>query len=179
MLKYILRRMGYSVFIIIGVVMMTFVLFRMGAGDPAAAALGKDARPQEIDSLRRKLGSDLPLFFGYLCRSEAYSSRILPQEVVFTRNFPDEGVVLRVKSNCRKREIEVNDASPEVTVKLDAAEKIVSAEVFRRQKNPFNSQFIRTFSEIVSFKKSFPYVSFFDFGETLSTGEPIKDILKR
>ena len=102
MLKYILRRMGYSVFIIIGVVMMTFVLFRMGAGDPAAAALGKDARPQEIDSLRKKLGSDLPLFFGYLCRSEAYSSRILPQEVVFTRNFPDEGVVLRVKSNCRK-----------------------------------------------------------------------------
>ena len=179
MLKYILRRMGYSVFIIIGVVMMTFVLFRMGAGDPAAAALGKDARPQEIDSLRRKLGSDLPLFFGYLCRSEAYSSRILPQEVVFTRNFPDEGVVLRVKSNCRKREIEVNDASPEVTVKLDDAEKVVLAEVFRRQKNPFNSQFIRTFSEIVSFKKSFPYVSFFNFGETLSTGEPIKDILKR
>ena len=84
--------MGYSVFIIIGVVMMTFVLFRMGAGDPAAAALGKDARPQEIDSLRRKLGSDLPLFFGYLCRSEAYSSRILPQPAgswkSFCKNFP-------------------------------------------------------------------------------------------
>ena len=70
MLNYILRRTAYSVLIIIGVVMMTFLLFQLGAGDPAAAALGKDARPQEIDSLRRKLGSDLPLFWGYDCKSE-------------------------------------------------------------------------------------------------------------
>ena len=49
---------------VIGVVACTFALFNIAAGDPAAAALGKNARPEEIESFRRMLGADLPLFFG-------------------------------------------------------------------------------------------------------------------
>ena len=64
LLKYIIRRTGYSVLIIAGVVLFTFLLFNLCSGDPAAAVLGKNATPVEIESLRRELGSDLPLLYG-------------------------------------------------------------------------------------------------------------------
>ena len=73
LLKYIIRRTGYSVLIVAGVVLLTFLLFNLCSGDPAAAVLGKNATPAEIESLRRELGSDLPLFFGRLCRSAAFA----------------------------------------------------------------------------------------------------------
>ena len=58
---YITKRIGYCIFIIAGVVMLTFLLFNVAAGDPAAAVLGKNPSPQEIEDLRRELGSDLPV----------------------------------------------------------------------------------------------------------------------
>ena len=64
MLNFIIRRTLYSVLILLGVVLLTFALFNVAAGDPAAAVLGKNARPEEVDSLRRELGADLPLFYG-------------------------------------------------------------------------------------------------------------------
>ena len=72
LLKYIIRRTGYSVLIIAGVVLFTFLLFNLCSGDPAAAVLGKNATPSEIESLRRELGSDLPLLFGKKCKTEAF-----------------------------------------------------------------------------------------------------------
>lgn len=179
MFNYILRRTCYSVLIITGVLMLTFVLFQLGAGDPAAAVLGKDARPQEIDSLRRKTGSDLPLFFGYWCRSEAYSADTAGNSVKFTANFPQKGVFFKVKSRSGEKIIRADETAAVQTVQLPEGEEVISAGVFRRQSNPFNSQFLRTFSEIISFDASFPYVEFFNFGESITTGEPIKDILKR
>ena len=62
MLEFILRRCCYSLLIILGVLILTFLLFNVGAGDPAAALLGKNASAAEIDALRRRLGSALPLF---------------------------------------------------------------------------------------------------------------------
>ena len=179
MLNYILRRTAYSVLIIIGVVMMTFVLFQLGAGDPAAAALGKDARPQEIDSLRRKLGSDLPLFWGYDCKSEAYRFQIEKNGVRFLRNFSDESLRFSIETDRKDMYIPIKKCENEIFVPVDSDVKIEKVEVVRRQNNPLNTRFIRTFGEIVSFQKSFPYISFFNFGETISTGEPIKEILQR
>ena len=49
MVEYILRRSGYSLLIILGVLMLTFLLFNVGAGDPAGAVLGKNATPAEIE----------------------------------------------------------------------------------------------------------------------------------
>ena len=179
MFRYILRRLGYSVFIIIGVVMVTFILFRLGAGDPAAAALGKDARPQEIDALRRKLGSDLPLFFGFRCKSEAYRFQIESSGVRFFRNFSDAPLFFSIENSDGDLLVPVKICDEEIFVPVKKGSKVKSVKVIRQQNNPFNSQFIRTFSEIVSFSGRFPYVNFFDFGETISTGEPIRDILKR
>ena len=55
MIRFLLRRTGYSALILIGVLLLTFLLFDLAAGDPAAAALGKDPAPAEIESLRREL----------------------------------------------------------------------------------------------------------------------------
>jgi peptide/nickel transport system permease protein len=179
MFNYILRRTCYSVLIITGVLMFTFVLFQLGAGDPAAAVLGKDARPQEIDSLRRKTGSDLPLFYGHFCRSEAYRVSIEGNTAKFIRNFPENDVFFRVASRSSERVVRAQEDAAEQQVELAGVEKVESAAVLRYQKNPFNSQFLRTFREIISFSSTFPYVEFFNFGESITTGEPIRDILKR
>lgn len=41
MLNFIIRRSCYSILILLGVVLLTFLLFNVAAGDPAAAVLGK------------------------------------------------------------------------------------------------------------------------------------------
>ena len=45
MLNFIIRRLGESVLVMLGVLLLTFVLFQMAAGDPAAAVLGKTPNP--------------------------------------------------------------------------------------------------------------------------------------
>ena len=179
MFNYILRRTCYSVLIITGVLMLTFVLFQLGAGDPAAAVLGKDARPQEIDFLRRKTGSDLPLFYGNFCKSEAYSVTVDGNSVKFVQNFPENEVFFKLTGNREEKLVRAQSNAGIQVVRLDGGEKIRYADVLRYQKNPFNSQFLRIFREIISFGSTFPYIEFFNFGESITTGEPIKDILKR
>ena len=62
MFCYILRRTFYSLWVIIGVLALTFILFNLSSGDPAAAVLGKNALPEEIEYFRESIGGDLPLF---------------------------------------------------------------------------------------------------------------------
>ena len=72
MIRYVLRRCAYSVLIMFGVLVLTFLLFRVAAGDPAATVLGKNPSPEELENMRMQLGSDKPLFFGRWRRTEAY-----------------------------------------------------------------------------------------------------------
>ena len=74
MLNYIIKRFLYSILVIAGVVLLTFGLFRVAAGDPAAAVLGKNPSPREVEDLRSDLGADLPLFYGYWRKTEAFNS---------------------------------------------------------------------------------------------------------
>ena len=69
MFNFIIRRLGEAVLVMLGVLVLTFMLFQMAAGDPAAAVLGKNPKPLEIENLRRELKSDLPLFYGHWCKS--------------------------------------------------------------------------------------------------------------
>lgn len=173
MTGFFIRRFFYSLLVVCGVMFFTFLLFNLAAGDPAAAALGKNARPEEIEALRAELGADLPLFFGRRVRTEAFQPG--PRPRTFVRSFPASGVVAEVrKRGGRQESIGIADdmtvfvASPESEVKF-----------FRMQKNPFNSQFFRSFREIAHFKNTRPYVEFFDFGRTLTTREPIRELLLR
>ena len=186
MLYFIIRRTLYSVLILLGVVLLTFLLFNVAAGDPAAAVLGKNARPDEVESLRRELGADLPLFFGRRCLTEAYPAydRAEPLRpgaerkegaILLHRNFPADQLVMQI-TDARGKTVET--AVPEEeTLRFDEAET-ERVEFFRLQSNPFRTQFFRALGEI-SFHAAFPYVKVLDFGKTLTTREPISRILLR
>lgn len=119
MWQYLFKRLGFSILIVLGVIVVTFLLFRVASGDPAAAVLGKNPSPDDIERLRRELGADKPLFWGRWRRTEAFSSLaakdlralpgieltglpLTPGETVplaegarlrFTRNFPCDTAV--------------------------------------------------------------------------------------
>lgn len=60
MLRYILRRLGLGVVTIFGVMVITFLLFRVISGDIAAANLGEKAPEAQKAEWRRTHGYDLP-----------------------------------------------------------------------------------------------------------------------
>ncbi|MBR7106947.1 MAG: ABC transporter permease [Lentisphaeria bacterium] len=182
MLNYVIRRSFYSLWVIAGVLILTFVLFNMSAGDPAAAVLGKNALPEEIERFRETLGGDLPLFYGKYCRSEAFPSyRGKPvQTVTLKRNFPRKNITLQVKyRNDDGRYIDVPDEADTFTLQAAAENPIVRVETFRRQNSPWNSQLTKSFREVIWFKPEFPFVTFFNFGNTLLTQEKISTVLRR
>ena len=177
MARYILRRIGYSLLIVIGVVIFTFVLFNLAAGDPAAAALGKNATPREIEDFRRELGADLPLFFGRRCRSEAFQNGETPAAVRVLRRAFDSDELVAV---CRLADgAAVERAVSPQTQEFPLPTGCRSAEFYRLQRNPFHSQFTRALGEILRFKREFPFVEFFDFGRTLTTREEVRSVILR
>jgi len=66
MAKYIARRVLYMIPILFGVTLVTFVLFNVAGGDPAATAAGRYATPEMINSMRAEMGLDKPLVIQYL-----------------------------------------------------------------------------------------------------------------
>ena len=170
MWNFIVRRTFYSLLILLGVVLLTFLLFNVSAGDPAGAVLGKNARPAEVEALRRELGADLPLFYGRKCRTEAFDAKTQK------RQFEAAAPVICCYEFQGKTIQQPVDAAQDA-VKLPAgAEKVT---FYRLQDNPWNSQFFRALKELISFDTRYPYIRVLDFGRTLTTGEKISDILRR
>ena len=60
MISYVLRRLGQAVLTILGVMAFTFLLFRVGAGDIAAANVDPKAGERKKAEWRQKHGYDLP-----------------------------------------------------------------------------------------------------------------------
>jgi peptide/nickel transport system permease protein len=65
MTKYILRRLGQSFFILLGVSFITFLLLYILPADPAQQIAGRSATPETIANIRTQLGLDQPLFIQY------------------------------------------------------------------------------------------------------------------
>jgi peptide/nickel transport system permease protein len=61
---YIIRRLGQAIFTVFGVMLITFVLFRIVAGDIAGAHLGQKATAQQRADWLRKHGYDKPRFIN-------------------------------------------------------------------------------------------------------------------
>ena len=71
MSAYIAQRVGQTLIVLLGVLLLTFILVHLIPGDPALVILGTDATPEELDRLRSLLGLDQPLpvqFATYLRR---------------------------------------------------------------------------------------------------------------
>ncbi len=66
MLNYILKKIGYGVLVIFGVVTLVFFLFNILPGDPARMMLGQRADEKSVEIIHKDLGLDKPLTVQYL-----------------------------------------------------------------------------------------------------------------
>jgi peptide/nickel transport system permease protein len=73
MTRFILRRLGGLLFVMIGVSLLTFFLAQVVPVDPAATALGSNAREAQIEAYRKQIGLDQPAPVQYV----AYVQRLL------------------------------------------------------------------------------------------------------
>ncbi len=62
--RYLLRRLLEVVPTTFGILMLTFVLFNVVVGSPAATVLGKNASAEAIAAFNHRFGYDKPLLFG-------------------------------------------------------------------------------------------------------------------
>lgn len=65
MITYILRRFLYTVPIVFGVLLLTFVLFTVVGGDISVEIAGKGASGETIDEIREEYGLNKPLFLAW------------------------------------------------------------------------------------------------------------------
>jgi peptide/nickel transport system permease protein len=71
MIRFILRRLAGLVLVLVGVSIITFALSQLVPIDPVAAALGQNARDDQIEAYRKELGLDRPpvlQYFSYVGR---------------------------------------------------------------------------------------------------------------
>jgi peptide/nickel transport system permease protein len=66
MLRFILRRLTWLIFVLLGLCAITFILSRVVPGDPAALYLGPRPKPEQVELVRTQLGFDKPLYIQFL-----------------------------------------------------------------------------------------------------------------
>ena len=66
MLRFILRRVTWLIFVLLGLCAITFILSRVVPGDPAALYLGPRAKAEQVEMVRIQLGFDQPLYVQFL-----------------------------------------------------------------------------------------------------------------
>jgi len=64
-LEFFLRRLGTSLFVLIGVSIITFFIARVVPANPAALYIGPKARQEDIERVTKQLGLDKPLPIQY------------------------------------------------------------------------------------------------------------------
>jgi len=65
-LRFVLRRLGIAVLLVIGLLSVVFLVVHLLPGDPVERALGQERDPQAQAALRRQLGLDRPLAVQYV-----------------------------------------------------------------------------------------------------------------
>jgi peptide/nickel transport system permease protein len=105
--RYALRRLLQLVPTLFGVIVITFILFNVVGGSPAALTLGKNVSPRMLEEFDEARGFNKPLFAGFWTRTRAYASdRTAPfppgwrhLEGVMPTNDPAGVSVMRVAGN--------------------------------------------------------------------------------
>ena len=65
MIKYITRKILYSLLVLYGVITVIFFLFNVLPGDPATIMLGQRANKEAIEAIHKDLGTDRPIMEQY------------------------------------------------------------------------------------------------------------------
>ncbi len=95
MLRYIARRLLMMIPTVLGVVLITFILFHVAGGDPALSALGPQASARDLEEFRVARGLHRPLFCGWWASTYAHppadlqhnpGAWPLPEGVTWTRD---------------------------------------------------------------------------------------------
>ena len=56
MIKFIIKRLLALIPVLVGVSLLVFFILDLAPGDPAKAALGEQARPEDIEAFREEMG---------------------------------------------------------------------------------------------------------------------------
>ena len=221
--------------IILGVLLLTFLLFRVAAGDPARTVLGKNPSPKEVEAMRMTLSSGKPLIWGHWRKTEIFTSANFAEKrningisvdencvfeqgvlelqdgkAVFSRNFDEDNIEVNltfrgrgnikilldygeneikegktfISSSWQTQEVALVQHHGQLPKQIvfsapDRNAGLKNVDFQRRQESAWDSQLFASLKEIVWVKGTFPYISFFNFGRTLITREPVKNVLKR
>ncbi|MBI4277321.1 MAG: ABC transporter permease [Armatimonadetes bacterium] len=65
MTRHIIRRLLYTIPVMLVVSLLVFGILHVAPGDPAAMLGGEDARPEDVAAIRAKYGLDQPLYIQY------------------------------------------------------------------------------------------------------------------
>ncbi len=86
MLGYVLRRLAQAVPVLLFASVVIFLMIHLVPGDPAMVVLGPEARPEQIQIMRQRMGLDRPLVVQY----GRWLGRVLQGDlgVSFINNFP-------------------------------------------------------------------------------------------
>jgi peptide/nickel transport system permease protein len=79
MLKYVLKRIIQMAPTVVGVILLTFILFNVVGGDLAAIAMGKKVSLQSLENFDDQRGLNKPLFFGTRSTTRAYEDQDLSE----------------------------------------------------------------------------------------------------
>ena len=66
MIKYIIKKILYSLLILWGVISVIFILFNVLPGDPAQLMLGQRSDQKSVELINKDLGLDQPLYLQYI-----------------------------------------------------------------------------------------------------------------
>lgn len=92
MIHYVIRRLVYTVPIVFGVLLVTFILFNIVGGDVTDQIAGKAASEQTRQEIKKEYGWDKPLFFAW----DSQFTRHLKNAVTFNfgRSWHDRELVI-------------------------------------------------------------------------------------
>ena len=73
MVRFILRRSLQMIPTVLGVIVVTFVLFNVVGGSPATLTLGKNVSPKQLEEFDEERGYNKPPIFGWWAKTHAYN----------------------------------------------------------------------------------------------------------
>jgi peptide/nickel transport system permease protein len=89
-LSFLIKRVLWSVLVLVGLSMVIFVIARVVPGDPARMALGPRATPEQVATMQAELGLDQPILQQYALFIEGLTSGDLGKSLLTERPVNDD-----------------------------------------------------------------------------------------